>query len=195
MPFWKRDPELQAARAEAEASLPPGWKIYRSDSERFRVPAGHITTYGICATGPSDQHSLVIAVGEANAYRHFARHMRGGLDFADGWAIPLTNIRPAKPAAIFALGDEDPDVLAAKQELDQSLPQGWEPYDIDRERYFFPGGYLETYAVAARGPGDEAALVMGVGKAGGLRTLAKRLRGELEIADAWAAPMDTFTPR
>ena len=66
MPFWKRDPELQAARAEAEASLPPGWKIYRSDSERFRVPAGHITTYGICAVGPSDQTSLVIAVGEAN---------------------------------------------------------------------------------------------------------------------------------
>ena len=122
--------------------------------------------------------------------------MRGELDFADGWAIPLTDIRPANPGAIFALADEeDTDVIAAKGELDEALPAGWKPYDIDRERYFFPGGYLETYAAAARGPGDEAALVMGIDKAGGLRTLARWLRGELEIADAWAAPMDTFTPR
>ena len=175
--------------------MPPGWSIYRSDSERFRVPAGHVTTYGICAVGPSGQTSLVIAVGESNAYRHFARHMRDGLDFTDGWAIPLTEVGGANPSVGFGVESDDRDVLAALQELERALPQGWEPYDIDRERYFFPTGYLETYAVAARGPGSEAALVMGVGEAGGLRTLARRLRGELDIAEAWAVPMETFAPR
>ena len=200
MPFWKKkppDPNIEAARAEAEAALPPGWEIRRSDLETFRIPTGRIYTYGICAAGPGPHdQALVIAVGEANAYRYFARFMRGEFEPAEGWAVPLEDVDPKKSHGSFHVrNEEDPDVVAAQAELDAALPAGWELYDNDRERYFFPGGYLKTYAVAAGGPSGEAALVMGLGEAGGYRQLSRRLRGELEITDSWAPPMDTFTGR
>ena len=122
MPFWKRktDPEVEAARAGAEAALPPGWSIHRSDRETFSLPTGRVTTYGISAGGPAGEKALVLAVGEANAYRHFARLMRGELDTAEGWAIPLDNIEAFKTHGLFdIIDDDDPDVLAAKQELDE----------------------------------------------------------------------------
>ncbi|MBW3594042.1 MAG: hypothetical protein KY391_00580 [Actinobacteria bacterium] len=198
MPFWKRkiDPEVAAARARAEAALPAGWRIYRSDREQFDVPKGRVITYGICAAGPSGETALVVAVGEANSYRHFERFMRGHLDVAEGWSVPLVDIEPNKPYGSFHVRHEDDaDVIAAKQELDDALPDGWELYDSDRERYFFPSGYLETWAVTARGPGDEGMLVMGLGEAGGFRQLAKALRRELPTADAWAPPMQYLTAR
>ena len=196
MPLWgrKTDPELDAARAEAEAALPPGWEIYRSDLESFRVPGGVVKTYGICATGPGDESALVIAVGEANAYRHFARHMRGELESADGWAVPLTDVEPRRASVSVSVEVDDAPAAAAKRELDEALPPGWDLYDLDRERYSFPSHYIETYAVAVAGPADERELVVGVGKAGALRQMARRLRGELDVADAWAPPMQHRTP-
>lgn len=171
--------------------MPAGWSIYRSDREMFRVPAGRVITYGICAVGPAQETALVIAVGEANAYRHFARFMSGGFEVSEGWAVPLDAVDPREPHAHFGISaDDDPDVIAAKRELDESLPPGWEPFDSDRERYFFPSGRIETWAIAASGPGGEGALAMGLGEAGGLRQVARFFRGELEIADAWAPPME-----
>ena len=198
MPFWKRkvDPEEEAARAEAEATLPAGWSIHRVDLETFTVPLGRVETYGVCASGPDDQHKLVIAVGKSNAYLQFARFMRGEFDVADGWAVPLPPLNDEPRTRVFSVRHEDdPEVVAAKEEADAALPSGWELFNSDRERYFFPGGYLETWAVVASGSDGDAELVMGVGEAGGLRQLARRMRGELEIAEAWAAPMEHFTQR
>ena len=198
MPFWKRkkDPEVEAARAAAEATLPAGWSLKDSDREIFSVPRGQVYTYAIPAVGPAGETALVIAVGEANAYGHFARFMRGDLEVAEGWAVPVPPLDEKRMEAYLSVRNaDDPDVLAAKQELDAALPSGWELFMSDRERYAFPNGYLETWAVAAGGPGDEAELVMGLGEAGGFRQLARRLRGELEIADAWAPPMEGLTRR
>ena len=197
MPFWKKkvDPEEEAARAEAEATLPPGWSIHRADLETFRASQGYVTTYGICAAGP-DGSALVIAVGKANAYHQFARFMHKELDVAEGWAVPVPATEGREWPVSFSLRHEDdPEVVSAKEELDEALPPGWEVLDSDRERYFFPGGYVETWAVTARGPNNETELVMGLGEAGGLRQLAKRLRGELEVTEAWAVPMEYFTQR
>ena len=66
MPFWKPkppDPEVEAARAEAEAALRSGWQIYRVDDESFRVPKGRVKTFGVIATGPGGEPALVVAVG------------------------------------------------------------------------------------------------------------------------------------
>ena len=200
MAFWKReqepDPDLVAAQAEAEGALASGWEIYRSDSERFRVPSGRVMTYGICAVGPADETALVIAVGEANAYRQFARFMRGELSVAEGWSVPLTTIDPKPPRGVVVSLDEgDPAIAAAKREIDASLPRGWALFDVDRERYFFPSVYLETAAAAVQGTAGEEELVMGLGEAGALHQMARRLRGELEVADAWVPPMEHRTPR
>ena len=198
MAFWKRkqDPDLEMARAEAEASLPSGWEIYRSDRERFRLPSKVVETYGICAAGPGGETALVIAVGEANAYRQFVRFMRGGLSVTEGWSVPLTTV-DAKPQRGFSvdMDEGDPAVAAAKREFDESLPEGWSLFELDRERYFFPSASLQTAALAVRGPAGEEELVMGIGEAGALHQMARRLRGELEVAEAWAPPMKYRIPR
>ncbi len=199
MPFWKRktDPEVEAARASAEAALPPGWSIHRSDRETFLVPTGNVITYGISAGGPAGQKALVLAVGEANAYRHLVRLMRGELDTAEGWAVPLDNIEPFKTRThghFDIIDDDDPDVIAAKQELDEALPSGWDLYDTNKETYFFPEGFIETCAASARSSGGETILVMGLGEAGAFRQLVRALRGELAQADAWAPPTGRATP-
>jgi hypothetical protein len=198
MAFWKReqDPDVEAARAEAEAALPSGWEIYRSDREKLRVPGGRVVTYAISASGPSDETALVVAVGEANAFRQFAKLMRGELTAAEGWSVPLTTIDPKPPKGVSIVLDEDDSaVTTAKRELDAALPQGWTLFDVDRERYSFPDAYLEAVAVAVQGAAGEEELVMGIGEAGALRQMARRLRGELEETEAWVAPMDHRTAR
>ena len=198
VPFWKRkvDPEEEAARAQAEAVLPGGWQIHRVDLETFSVPRGRVETYGICASGPPGENTLVIAVGKLNAYRQFVRYMNGDFEAAEGWAVPIPPLEGRARDSYFSVRHrDDPEVIAAKEEVDDALPTGWELFYSDRERYFFPGGYLETWAVSARGPAEEGELVMGLGEAGGLRQMARRLRGELETAEAWAPSMASFTLR
>ena len=199
MPFWKRkiDPEEEAARTEAEATLRPGWSIHRVDLETFSVPTGRVETYGVCASGPGGESALVIAVGKLNAYRQFARFMQGEFEVTEGWAVPIPPLDDGHGRdPIFTVRhDDDPEVVAAKEDLDAALPPGWKLFYSDRERYSFPGAYLETWAVAAKGPGNKGELVMGLGEAGGFRQLARRLRGELEITEAWAAPMQYLTKR
>ena len=108
---------------------------------------------------------------------------------------PLDGLIPPISASFKVRSLGDPEVAAAKEELDTALPPRWRLFDSDQERYFFPNGYLETFAVAAAGPGREGELVLGIGEDGAFRTLAKRLRGELDVTEAWAAPMNRFTPK
>lgn len=198
MSFWKKrsDPEVESARAEAEVVLPPGWAINRSDLETFTLPRGRVETYGICASGPQGEKALVVAVGEANAYRQFRLFMLGDLEVAQGWAVPLPpQYDKPRDRTFDVRHEDDPDVVAAKADLDAAVPPGWKPFDTDRERYFFPDGYLETWAVSAAGPDGQVELVLGVGEAGAFRQLARRLRGELDVQEAWAAPMEEFRSR
>jgi hypothetical protein len=182
--------EVQVAEQEAAAALPEGWELDALDSERFRLPGGSVQTYGAAARGPQDEAALVVAVGRANAYRQLVRRLEGKLEVAEGWAPPVPPL-PAEPVEHDFLGPygEEPEVREALDELIRTLPEGWQLYEADRERFRLPGRKLETYGVSAVGPGGEAVLVLGVGEAGAYRQLTRRLRGELEITDAWAPPL------
>ena len=199
MPFWRRTPdpakelekaEIAAARAEAEAELPPGWRIEYSDYESFMVPTGSLATYGILAMGPTDERMLAVGVGEANAYRQLIRHLRGELPVAEAWAPPLDQVggKPWK-AKFRKRSENDPDADAALAELEAGLPGGWTLYYIDRERYMLRGGQLETFGVSASSTGGEAAVAIALSEADAYRQLLRHLRGELEISDGWAVPL------
>jgi hypothetical protein len=82
--------ELEAATREASEALPAGWKLLDfADREIYTVPGAKIVTYSVAAHGPNGEVEMVIAVGEANAYRQLARRLRGELEMAEGWAPPL----------------------------------------------------------------------------------------------------------
>ena len=147
-------------------------------------------TYAAAARGPDDEAALVVAVGKANAYRQLVRRLAGELEVAEGWAPPVPPL-PPEPVEHDFLGpyDDEPEVRQALDELNRALPEGWQLYEADLERFRLPGRKLETYGVSAVGPGGEAVLVLGVGEAGAYRQLTRKLRGELEITDAWAPPL------
>ena len=93
-PFWRqgeeeRDPELEAARADAEAALPDGWQLVGTDRESFSWLEPNVTVHGALASGPGSQHAVALALTEAEAYRQLARRLRDELEVSDGWAPPL----------------------------------------------------------------------------------------------------------
>lgn len=190
MPNDEDEHEVELAEQEAAAALPEGWELGLPDGERFRLPGGFVQTYAVTAEGPGDEATLVVAVGKANAYRQLVRRLRGELDVAEGWAPPVPPL-PPDPVETEFLGPygNEPEVREALDELVRALPEGWQLYEADRERFRLPGRKLETFGVSAVGPGGEAALAVGVGEAGAYRQLARRLRGELEVTDAWAPPL------
>lgn len=81
--------QVEMARREAEAALPPGWKLGKTDLEIFRGPKVKLWTYSACAEGPGGAGALAIGLSQAAAYHHLARRLRGELDETDGWAPPL----------------------------------------------------------------------------------------------------------
>ena len=184
--------EVEVAEHEAAAALPEGWELHYPDGERFRLPGASLQTYGLTASGPGDEAVLVVAVGKANAYRQLVRRLRGELQVADAWAPPVPPL-PSEAVDHDYLGPygDDADVKQALDELVQALPEGWQLYEADRERFRLPGRKVETFGVSAVGPGGQAAFVLAVGEANAYRHLARRLRGELEVADAWAPPLPT----
>ncbi len=182
--------EIEVAQREATAALPDGWELDNPDSERFRLPGGSLQTYGLTASGPGDEAVLVVAVGKANAYRQVVRRLRGELAVSEAWAPPVPPL-PPEPVDADYLGpySDDAEVKQALDELTQALPDGWALYEADRERFRLPGRKVETFGVSAIGPGGQAAFVLAVGEANAYRHLKRRLRGELQVADAWAPPV------
>lgn len=196
MPFWRKEPnpELDAARTEAEGALPPGWEIHAVDPESFRVPAGKILTYGISAYGPAGEKALVVAVGKVNAYRQLTRLLHGELDPTESWGVPLgPPERKEKQAIGVVWDDEDPEVIAARSALEAGLPSGWSVFFTDREKFRFPDGHLKVFAVSVAGPAGEGELVLGLNEAHAYEQMIRRLRGELETSEGWAPTLDTFT--
>ncbi len=202
MPFWRRKPdparelekaELEAARAEAEAALAPGWRLEYSDPEWFTVPDGILKTYGILAMGPADERLLAVGVGEVNGYRQLVRHLRGELPVAEGWAPPLDVVTPKRRQANFHIyGESDLEARAALTELEAGLPSGWNLFSIDRERYMLRGAQLETFGVAASSSTGEAAMAVALTEADAYCQLLRRFRGELEMSEGWVPPLPTL---
>ena len=188
--------EIEVAEREAAAALPDGWELHYPDGERFRLPGASLQTYGLTASGPRDEAVLVVAVGKANVYRQLVRRLRGELEISDAWAPPVPPL-PPEPVDHDYLGPygDDADVKRALDELVQALPEGWRVYEADRERFRLPGRKVETFGVSAVGPDGQAAFVLAVGEANAYRQLARRLRGELEVADAWAPPLSGVARR
>jgi hypothetical protein len=188
--------EIEVAEREAAAALPDGWGLHYPDGERFRLPGASLQTYGLTASGPRDEAVLVVAVGKANAYHQLARRLRGELAIAEAWAPPVPPVPPERSESDF-LGPygDDAEVEQALDELTDALPDGWRLYDVDRERFRVPGGKVEAFGVSAVGPGGTAAVVLAVGEANAYRQLARRLRGELEVAEAWAPPLSGVARR
>lgn len=99
MPLWRRekvvDPNLAAARQEAEAELPEGWTLRGTDREGFQwfdEPYVIVRAWAALAEGPAHERMVAIAADEAEAYRQLARRLRGELDEEQGWAPPATAI-------------------------------------------------------------------------------------------------------
>ena len=98
MPFWGRreeeDPQLAAARADAEGALPPGWTLAEEDREGFLLVGKDVQisldVWAAAAEGPDGELELAVACEKAGAYRALARRLRGDLPTEDAWSPPLS---------------------------------------------------------------------------------------------------------
>jgi hypothetical protein len=86
------DPNLVAARADAEGVLPEGWKLAEEDREGFLLvgPETQISldVWAAAAEGPNGELELAIACDKAGAYLGLARRLRGDLETTDAWSPP-----------------------------------------------------------------------------------------------------------
>src|SRR5687767_11763139 len=96
MDDWEvRERDAELARTEVEQALPPGWKLGKSDPERYTTPTFKLDTYSAAAVGPSGATAVVIALDEATAWRALLRRIRGELETTDVWAPSVPS--PAPP--------------------------------------------------------------------------------------------------
>jgi hypothetical protein len=90
------DPNLVAARADAESALAEGWKLAEEDREGFLLagPQTQISldVWAAAAEGPNGELELAVACDKAGAYIALARRLRGDLEETDGWAPPVQSI-------------------------------------------------------------------------------------------------------
>jgi hypothetical protein len=90
------DPDLVAARADAEGALSEGWKLAEEDREGFLLvgPQTQITldVWAAAAEGPDGELELAVACDRAGAYIALARRLRGDLETTDGWVPPAEYI-------------------------------------------------------------------------------------------------------
>jgi hypothetical protein len=86
------DPDLVAARADAEGALPDGWKLAEEDREGFLLggPETQITldVWAAAAEGPNGELEPAVACDKIGAYHALARRLRGDLETTDAWAPP-----------------------------------------------------------------------------------------------------------
>jgi hypothetical protein len=90
------DPDLVAARADAEGALPEGWKLAEEDREGFLLvgPQTHISldVWAAAAEGPNGELELAVACDKVGAYIALAGRLRGDLETSDAWAPPAQYI-------------------------------------------------------------------------------------------------------
>lgn len=87
MDDWEaRERDAELARTEAEQELPPGWKLGKSDAERYTTPTFKFDTYSASAVGPDGEAAVVVALDEASAWRALIKRIRGELETTAVWA-------------------------------------------------------------------------------------------------------------
>ncbi len=88
----KDDPDVDAARAEAEAALPVGWTLAEEDREAFHLVGADrdisLDVWAAAAEGPGEALELAIACDKAGAFRALAARLRGDLPTSDAWSPP-----------------------------------------------------------------------------------------------------------
>jgi hypothetical protein len=90
------DPNLAAARTDAEGALAEGWKLSEEDREGFLLSGPRtqiaLDVWAAAAEGPNGELELAVACDKAGAYLALARRLRGDLEETDAWAPPLRYI-------------------------------------------------------------------------------------------------------
>ena len=90
------DPDLVAAKADAEGALREGWRLAEEDREGFLLvgPQTHIAldVWAAAAEGPNGELELAVACDKVGAYIGLARRLRGDLKTSDAWAPPAQYI-------------------------------------------------------------------------------------------------------
>jgi hypothetical protein len=81
-----QEQEAEQARQQAEQQLPPGWRLGKSDHERYTTATGKLDTYSAAAVGPDGQDAVVIALSEAAAWRALSQRIAGDLPVSEVWA-------------------------------------------------------------------------------------------------------------
>jgi hypothetical protein len=88
--------------------------------------------------------------------------------------------------------EDDPNLVAAREDAADALPEGWNFAEEDREGFLLSGPKtqitLDVWAAAAEGPNGEIELAVACDKAAAYTALAHRLRGDLEPTDCWVPP-------
>ena len=91
----KDDPEIAAARAEAEGELRAGWQLVGDDREGFLIRGGaserqiRLNVWAAGAEGPDGEIEIGIACDKAGAYLALAERLRRDLDESASWAPPV----------------------------------------------------------------------------------------------------------
>ncbi len=90
------DPNLVAARTDAEGALPEGWSLAEEDREGLllggRSTQITLNVWAAAAEGPNGELELGVACDKAGAYVALARRLRGDLETTDAWAPPLEHV-------------------------------------------------------------------------------------------------------
>jgi hypothetical protein len=172
-----------------DEQLPEGWTLTGTDREVFRLHDADIVTWAAMADGPGGSAMAVVASAEeSEAVLALRRRILGDLEPAEGWALPVPRSAPldSDEPTVFADDEDDPQIRDAVLEARAALPPGWALYETDREKYSVGGRTIAAWAVSAIGPAGEAAMALAIGEAHAIRQLARVLRGELTVSDAWA---------
>ncbi len=175
--------------ASVDDHLPEGWTLTGTDREVFRLHDADIVTWAAMADGPDGSAMAVVASEDkSDSIWALRRRILGDLLPTEGWALPAPAGAALNPdhTTVFADDENDPEVREAVREAEAALPPGWVLFETDREKYSVGGAKVAAWAVSAVGPSGEAAMAMGIGEANAIRQLARVLRGDLAVSDAWA---------
>lgn len=86
--YGAEDDDL-AALEELHASVPPGWELFDSDRERFRMPGYRFETYACTARGPSGDAVLAMGIGLGGSFRALKDALEGRLEESPFWVPAL----------------------------------------------------------------------------------------------------------